>query len=160
MGICPWLAVELGQRDLSCRKTINSRLRRLNVNETWFHLRLIYSYMIWAKWSDKKEEGEQWVGCKSKFIAGILLFSYHLKWMLWMIKKKKSMLTAAWNSNVYVPAFSRQIVRQWVIPFGSLWNATLIGLSLHGHVLVILISDVQNLYRDQEKSLLETFEHL
>lgn len=115
----------------------------LNVNETWFHLRLIYSYMIWAKWSDKKEEGEQWVGCKSKFIAGILLFSYHLKWMLWMIKKKKSMLTAAWNSNVYVPAFSRQIVRQWVIPFGSLWNAKLIGLSLHGHVLVILISDVQ-----------------
>lgn len=46
-----------------------------NVHGTWFHLCLIYSYMILAKWSNKKKgEGEQWRRCKSSFIAGILLF--------------------------------------------------------------------------------------
>lgn len=46
----------------------------LNVHGTWFHLCLIYSYMILAKWSNKKEEGESERGCKSSFIAEILLF--------------------------------------------------------------------------------------
>lgn len=54
MVLCPWLAVELGSW---IGGMLAAERHGLNVHETWFHLCLIYSYMILAKWSNKKGRG-------------------------------------------------------------------------------------------------------
>lgn len=53
MVLCPWLAAELGA---GVGGMLAAERHGPNVHGTWFHLCLIYSYMILAKWSNKKRE--------------------------------------------------------------------------------------------------------
>lgn len=78
----------LGSRAAGLQGMLAATLHGLNVHGTWFHLRLIYSYTIPTKWSNKKSKGEPGRGCKSSFIAGILLF--HASWN-WCSEKGERM---------------------------------------------------------------------